>query len=174
MNQNHISRINGIDIVTVERNGDIFVPIKPICSALGIDFSAQYNKIQSDETLGSTIAIIAMVAADSKDREMVALPLKFIYGWLFTINPGKVAPEAREAVTRYRRECYDVLYEHFTGSMRRTIETNNAEIELLQQINAAVSDEKEAKSRRKKAEEALGKLRTERLSPQPSLFMSDN
>lgn len=102
---------------------------------------------------------------------MFCLPLKYVYGWLFTINPKNVAPEARDAVTRYRRECYDVLYEHFTGSMRRTIETNNAEIALLQQINSAISEEKEAKSRRKKAEEALGKLRSERLNPQPSLFI---
>ena len=102
---------------------------------------------------------------------MYALPLKFIYGWLATINPGKVSGEARGAVARYRRECYDVLYEHFTGSMRRTIETNNAEIELLKQINSAISDEKEAKGRRKKAEDALDKLRAERLNPQPSLFM---
>lgn len=101
---------------------------------------------------------------------MYGLPLKYIYGWLATINPGKVAPEAREAVTRYRRECYEVLYEHFSGSMRRAIETNNAEIELLQQINSAISDEKDAKGRRKKAEAALNKLRSDRLNPQPSLF----
>lgn len=96
--------------------------------------------------------------------------LRDVYGWLATINPGKVAPEAREAVTRYRRECYDVLYEHFTCSMQRTIETNNAEIELLRQINSAISDEKEAKDRRKKAEKDLDKLRAARLDPQPSLF----
>lgn len=54
--------------------------------------------------------------------------------------------------------------------MQRTIETNNAEIELLRQINAAILDEKEAKGRRKKAEAALGKLRSERLNRQPSLF----
>ena len=34
--------------------------------------------------------------------------------------------------------------------MRRTIETNQAEIELLKQINTAISDEKAAKERRKK------------------------
>lgn len=118
----------------------------------------------------STTAIITAVAADDKEREMYCIRLRDVYGWLATINPGKVAPEAREIVTRYRRECYDVLYEHFTGSMRRTIETNNAEIELLQRINSAISREKEAKSDRKKAEEALGKLRSERLNPQPSLF----
>lgn len=168
--QQLISRINGIDIVTVDLDGEIFVPIKPICEAIGIDARAQRDKIQSDEILSSTGVLSTSVAADGKEREMFCLPLRYVYGWLFTINPKNVVPEAREAVTRYRRECYDVLYEHFTGSMRRTIETNNAEIELLQQINSAISDEKEAKGRRKKAEEALGKLRAERLNPQPCLF----
>lgn len=169
--QTLISKINGVDIVTVERDGEIFVPIKPICEAIGIDVDAQRNKLNSDQFFNSTTAIIAAVAADEKEREMYCIRLRDVYGWLATINPGKVAPEAREAVAVYRRECYDVLYEHFTGSMRRTIETNNAEIALLQQINSAISEEKEAKTRRKKAEEALGKLRAERLNPQPSLFM---
>lgn len=52
--------------------------------------------------------------------------------------------------------------------MQHTIETNKAEIELLQQINSAISREKEAKAERRKAEEALGKLRAERLNPQPA------
>lgn len=168
--QQLISKINGVDIVTVDRDGEIFVPIKPICDAIGIDVDAQRNKLNADDFFNSTTAIITAVAADDKEREMYCIRLRDVYGWLATINPGKVAPEARETVTRYRRECYDVLYEHFTGSMRRTIETNNAEIELLQQINSAISREKEAKSDRKKAEEALGKLRSERLNPQPSLF----
>ncbi len=170
MLQTLISKINGVDIVTVDRDGEIFVPIKPICDALGIDAKAQRTKLQDDEFFASTGAIITSVASDDKEREMYCIRLRDVYGWLATINPGKVAPEAREAVIRYRRECYDVLYEHFTGSMQRTIETNNAEIELLQQINSAISDEKEAKGRRKKAEEALGKLRAERLNPQPTLF----
>lgn len=168
--QTLISKINGIDIITVERDGETFVPIKPICEAIGIDVESQRDKIQADEILSSTAVFSTAVAADGKEREMYCLPLRYIYGWLFTINPKKVAPEARWAVSRYRRECYDVLYEHFTGSMRRTIETNNAEIELLQDINAAITDEKEAKARRKKAEEALSKLRSERLNPQPRLF----
>lgn len=165
-----ITKINGVDIVAVDRNGEIFVPIKPICQALAIDVKRQREKIQEDEILCSVGGLTPSTGADGKTYEMYCLPLRYVYGWLFTINPKNVAPDAREAVARYRRECYDVLYEHFTGSMRRTIETNNAEIELLQQINSAISDEKEAKGRRKKAEEALDKLRTERLNPQPTLF----
>ena len=168
--QTLISKINGVDIVTVERDGEIFVPIKPICEAIGIDPKVQRRKLQEDEFFASTGVIMTSVAADEKEREMFCIRLRDVYGWLATINPGKVAPEAREAVAVYRRKCYDVLYEHFTGSMRRTIETNNAEIELLEQINSAISREKEAKAERRKAEEALGKLRAERLNPQPCLF----
>lgn len=170
MQSQFINKINGVDIVTVERDGEIFVPIKPICDAIGINADGQRIKLRDDEFFNSTTEIISVVAADGKEREMYCIRLRDVYGWLATINPGKVAPEAREAVSRYRRECYDVLYDHFTGSMRRTIETNNAEIELLKKIKDAISEEKEAKSRRKKAEEALGKLRSERLNPLPRLF----
>lgn len=168
--QQLISKINGVDIITVEREGEIFVPIKPICDAIGIDARAQRAKLQEDDFFSSTGVIITSVAADDKEREMYCIRLRDVYGWLATINPGKVAPDAREAVSRYRRECYDVLYEHFTGSVRHAIETNRAEIELLQQINAAISDEKDTKTRRRKAEDALDKLRAERLNPQPTLF----
>lgn len=170
MNENPITRINGVEIMTVERDGEVYVPIKPICEAIGITDRPQREKLQTDEFFDSVGTIIVSTGADGKSYEMYALPLKYIYGWLATINPGKVAPEAREAVTRYRRECYEVLYEHFSGSMRRTIETNKAEIELLQQINSAISDEKDAKGRRKKAEEQLARLRAERLDENPTLF----
>lgn len=119
--QNFITRINGADIVTVDKDGETYVPIKPVCDALGIDAKNQRTKLQEDEFFASTGVIITSVAADGKEREMYCLRLRDVYGWLATINPGKVAPEAREAVTHYRRECYDVLYEHFTCSMRRTI-----------------------------------------------------
>lgn len=170
MEKQFITTINGVDIVTVDKDGETYVPIKPICDAIGIEAAAQRVKIQSDEFFNSVGSIIESTGSDGKHYDMFCLRLRDVYGWLATINPGKVAPEAREAVTRYRRECYDVLYEHFTCSMQRTIETNNAEIELLRQINSAISDEKEAKDRRKKAEKDLDKLRAARLDPQPSLF----
>lgn len=165
-----ISTINGAEILAVDREGEIFVPIKPICVALGIEASPQRDKLQKDEFFNSVGTIIVSTGADGKSYEMYALPLKFIYGWLATINPGKVSGEARDAVTRYRRECYEVLYEHFTASMARTIETNNAEIALLNDLNHAITSEKEAKTQRRKLEQSLEKLRKERLNPQPMLF----
>lgn len=42
--QQLISRINGVEILTVERDGDVYVPIKPICEAIGIADRPQREK----------------------------------------------------------------------------------------------------------------------------------
>lgn len=170
MDKQVITTINGIEISAVrDENNNFFVPVKPICLALGIDFAAQYNKLQADLTLAPTIAIIATVATDEKERNMVCLPLKFIYGWLFTINPGKVNEASRESVLKYRLECYNALYRHFAGSLRRRVEENEAEIAALKAVNDAISREKEAKADRRKAEEHLASIRKQRLDSCPVL-----
>lgn len=177
MPQTLISRINGVDIVTVEREGLILVPIKPICQALGIDDKRQREKIQEDEILCSVGGLTPSTGADGKTYDMFCLPLMYIYGWLFTINPKNVSPEAREAVSRYRRECYDVLYRHFNESARRQQEQNRAEKSLLDEkakCLQVIATSKEcinsANGRIRKVDEQLAKLQAERLNPQPSLF----
>lgn len=167
---NSITTINGTQIVTVDEAGDIFVPIKPICTALGISDQSQRKNIAEDELLSSVGTLRVSTGADGKQYEMFCLPLKFIYGWLFSINPKNVAPEARENVSRFRRECYEALYDHFSASIKRTIEFNKTEIELLEKINEARIEEKEARTRRQEIESKLEKIRKSRLNPQPALF----
>lgn len=168
--ENKITRINGVEISAVMENGDCYLPIKPICEAIGVNFATQYAKIKEDKILSSTVALRTTVGGDGKDREMVCLPLKYVYGWLFTINPENVKTEARETVERYRRECYDALYEHFSQQVRRTIEANQTEITLLNRLNSAIADKKDASRRIKETEKMLVEVRAERLDPQPSQF----
>lgn len=171
MNQNSIAKINGVDIATVTtEDGSIFVPVKPICQALTIDFEGQRQRIARHYILGSTAFTLKAVAADEKEREMLCLPLEYIYGWLFTIDAGLVAESRRDAVANYQRECYNALYEHFAGNLRRQVETNRAEIKALQAVNDAILREKEAKTDRRKAEEHLAKVRAARLDDAPTLF----
>lgn len=177
MKQQSITRINGVDIVTVEENGAILVPIKPICTALGINAKAQRDKIHQDETLESVGVLSTPTGADGKQYEMFCLPLKYIFGWLFTIQPDRVAPDAREAVINYRRECYDVLYDYFSGGARRQQEMNLMEQELLgrkESLFCEIKDHKGAIGACNKAIDKidiqLRQLQTERLNPQPSLF----
>lgn len=107
-----ITRVNNVDIVATN-NAEKLVPIKPICDALGIDPKVQRNKIQEHPILSSTGVLSTLVAADGKQREMLCLPLEYVFGWLFTINPSNVSDEARESVVQYQLQCYRALYEYF-------------------------------------------------------------
>lgn len=170
-NRLSIGKINGIEIAAVRNeSGEIHVPIKPICEAIGIAADAQRNKIQSDITLASVASIINATGSDGKSYGMVCLPIKYIYGWLFTINPGKVDPDARESVIKYRQECYDVLYDHFERRTRRQNEENQAEIRILEEINGLLSQEKTLKCQLKERRNDLAKIRAARLDDQPMLF----
>jgi len=44
-------------------------------------------------------------------QEMVCLPEKYIYGWLFSINSES------EDLAKFQLECYDILFDHFHGAM---------------------------------------------------------
>lgn len=171
MEKQFITTINGIEIAAVrDGNHNFFVPVKPICDAVGVNYESQYAKLKEHEILAPTIVLSAMVAADGKEREMVCLPLEFVYGWIFTINTKNVSKEAHDSVLRYQLECYQALYTHFAGSLRRRVEENEAEIKALQAVNEAILREKEAKADRRKAEELLNAIRKARLDTAPTLF----
>ena len=165
-----ITTINGIEIFAVtDENNNFFVPVKPICQALGIDPEGQRQRILRHYILSSVAFTLKATGTDNKNYDMLCLPIKFVYGWLFTIDANLVNESRRETVAEYQRECYDALYRHFAGSLKRRLEENQAEIDALQKVNDAISREKEAKSERRKAEENLARIRASRLDSTPCL-----
>lgn len=171
MDKQVITTVNGIQIVAVtDESFNTLVPIKPICDAIGVAFERQFSKLKEHEILAPTVTLRVMVAADGKQREMVCLPLEFVYGWIFTINTKNVSKEAHDSVLRYQLECYQALYTHFAGSLRRRVEENEAEIKALQAVNEAIKGVKAAKAAQKEAEEHLDAIRKARLDTAPTLF----
>lgn len=164
------SIINGVEIsAEVANNGQVYIPVKPICDAIGVQFEAQYHRLSRHYILASTMSTMDMVAADGKQREMVCLPLEYVYGWLFTIDANLVADANRDNVKRYQLECYEILYRHFAGSLRRRVEENEAEIAALKAVNDAILKVKDAKAEQRKAEENLAAIRKSRLETAPCL-----
>lgn len=171
MDKQVITTVNGIQIVAVtDESYNTLVPIKPICDAIGVAFERQFSKLKEHEILAPTVTLRVMVAADGKQREMVCLPLEFVYGWIFTINTKNVSKEAHDSVLRYQLECYQALYTHFAGSLRRRVEENEAEIKALQAVNEAIKGVKAAKAAQRQAEEHLDAIRKARLDTQPTLL----
>jgi hypothetical protein len=113
METNTIAKVNEV-VILMANDEQKLVPIKPICEALGIEFEPQRRKLNDDDFLNSVTTLGVSTGSDGKEYEMVCLPLKYIFGWLFTINPKNVKLEAQEAVSKYRIECYDALYRNFS------------------------------------------------------------
>lgn len=153
-----VARINNVDIVVIE-NGEKRVAVKPICEALGVDFSAQLQRLKTDPILSSTVGIIPTVGGDGKDREMVTIPFKFVFGWLFLIDSRKVNEDARETVMRYQLECYNSLYKHFIELDEYLKFRNDMAEQKFLEVEKYRDDFKNAKTNLDKAKEEFAEIR---------------
>lgn len=170
MSKQHITTINGVNIFAESTEQGIFIPIKPICEALGIDYTAQKQRIHHHCILSSTEVPLTSVAADGKAREMTCLPLEYVYVWLLTIDASIVADNACYRVAAYQRECYDALYFHFAGRIHRAEQQAKAEAEMIRRKAVLNESIKEHKAEIKDIDARLEKLALQRTEVHPNLF----
>jgi hypothetical protein len=119
-----------------------------------------------------------VVAADGRLREMLCLPEKYVYGWLFSINSE--SPELIE----YQQKCYDILFQHFHGALTGRIETltqrSETQLQILDlqekvdmklQAMEEYQKIKELKGLDKKLKQSLTEMDTELMEAQLRLFI---
>lgn len=102
-------------LVQVDEEGDnlVYVPLRPLCDFLGLNWSAQTRRLRRDAVLTDMASTVAVTATDGRQRSMICLPLDYLNGWLFGINASRVKEPLRDKVIRYQRECYRILSEAF-------------------------------------------------------------
>lgn len=105
--------INQVSFQCPQEDGQVFVPIKPICEALGISHQGQTEVVKNHPIWGSTVRLSLTVGGDEKQREMLCIPLKYAFGWLMGIDARSVKPEAYDSVVRYQEAAYEALYDRF-------------------------------------------------------------
>lgn len=165
-----VVKFSGANLACIKDGNMIWVAIKPVCEALGLDAKNQYEQILGDEVLGQLVGEHPLVAADGKTRTMYCLPLDFINGWLFQIKfTNTMSEETKQNLLTYKRECYRVLANHFFGNMRRQIEVNTMEISLLEEINQLNEQKNELTNVLRQKKSKLDKIRELRLKPDPEL-----
>ncbi|HCF5588809.1 TPA: phage antirepressor N-terminal domain-containing protein [Pseudomonas aeruginosa] len=99
-------------LLLVERDGQPFVPMKPVVEGMGLDWKSQHAKLQGGR-FNSVMVMITTTGADGKQYEMACLPLRKLAGWLMSIHASKVRPELRQGVIDYQNECDDVLWAYW-------------------------------------------------------------
>lgn len=96
----------------------VYVPVRPLCDFLGVDWSSQRRRLVGDPVLSGEVRPV-VISTDGGPQEMLCLPLDLLNGWLFGINPNRVRDDIRERLIRYQRECYRVLAAAFQGPAAR-------------------------------------------------------
>ena len=110
-----IVKVNNTDIECPYENEQHYVAVRSICKALGIDHQKQFERIKNDPILKDayTDTVYTSDSSGTRKQAMFCLPVRYIFGWIFTIDESKVSDRARPTFMQYKRECYDALYEHF-------------------------------------------------------------
>ncbi|MGM0530441.1 MAG: phage antirepressor N-terminal domain-containing protein [Bacteroidota bacterium] len=113
MRRRPLLEFNGKDIPYVVVEDTTFIAIRPICDALGVDYHRQYKNIKKDKILNGVLSKQPTRDSESRMRNYIMLPEKYVYGWLFKINSNI------PALHEYKKKCYDILYNHFHGELTK-------------------------------------------------------
>jgi hypothetical protein len=102
-------------VIAGDDQAEIYVPLRPICDHLGLSWNGQRERLHRDPVLADALRMVrvARPRAAGGDPEVLCLPLDLLPGWLFGISAARVKPELQEKVTRYRRDCFRVLWRAF-------------------------------------------------------------
>lgn len=106
-------------VVLLGRDNEPYVAMRPIVENMGLAWSPQRTKLA--ERFGPVVTEIVTTGVDGKQYAMSCLPLRKLAGWLYTINPKKVAPELRDKIIQYQEECDEVLWRYWTKDQKQYV-----------------------------------------------------
>ncbi|MBY7924555.1 phage antirepressor N-terminal domain-containing protein [Vibrio fluvialis] len=104
---------HGSNLFILDHNGEPYTPMRPIVEGMGMEWSYQSRKLNSNKERWG-VAVIATVAQDNKTRETLCIPLRKLFGWLQTLQPNRIREDIRDKVIQYQNECDDVLWKYWT------------------------------------------------------------
>lgn len=102
---------NGKRISVLSNDGQWWVAIRPICDALGIEYTRTFKNLKEDDFFRDALAKQPTHDTLGRVQEMVCIRERDVYGWLCSLRS-----ESTE-LAQYKRKCYDILYNHFHGAL---------------------------------------------------------
>jgi len=135
MNKNITIQFHETELVCVETPDGVFVAVKPICEAIGLNWQQQHKTICANPILGPASCLYTMQVG-GQGREMFCLPMDYVHGWLFSIEANRVSDEARPLLLTYQRECYKALKEYFTREQETVSPALAAHVKRVEALQA--------------------------------------
>ena len=121
-------------LVALAPDGNLYVALRPITEALGLAPNGQRARIQRDPFLAEGTQTLRMTGADGRQRAMFALRVALLNAWLLNVDTGRVRSELQATITRYKRECAQVLWRYFQGEPRELVPAASPAVTDLAQL----------------------------------------
>jgi len=102
----------GDTVFLVEHNEEPYVPARPIVDNIGLKWSSQHRKLQSNDKRWGVLMMRTPSLGGT--QEMVCMPLRKLPAFLFSIDARKVKPELRSKIEMYQEECDKALWDYWT------------------------------------------------------------
>lgn len=115
-----------------ESTGVVYVALKPIITAMGLDAKRQLEKVKNDSRFN--YGLMPMVGADGKKREMGALAVDHLPAFLYSINPNRVRKDLRDRIIAFQTETFAVINAYWRTKTRQSAATPARIGELEQRI----------------------------------------
>lgn len=103
---------HGDELDVVPGEGVAHLVVRRVCEVLGVSYQGQIEKLKSDPSIGLKMILTPSAGGP---QETACIDIRSLPLWLATIHPSKVKPDVREKLVAYKRECAEVLAEHFLG-----------------------------------------------------------
>lgn len=129
MSAMEIVQFHGSALEAVRIEETVWVSVRRMCEALGLDAEGQRQKLSNRERTPWAVACMTKATGpDGKNYESFCLDLDSVPMWLATIDASRVAEASRPKVILFQRECAKVLRDHFT---RRALPTRTEVARML-------------------------------------------
>lgn len=126
-----------------------YVALRPVCEVLGLDFSAQRQRLKR-KTWACVVIMTTQMPGDDQRRDITLLDRRTFTMWLATVDTNRIKDErSRTLIDAYQCEAADVLDQYFHEGTAINPRTEAKELmELIALAKGAISpDHLEAKAR---------------------------
>jgi hypothetical protein len=165
--------VNSVSLIAFQEDGEWWLAVKPLCAALKVDYKQQQKNISTDPILSRASCVRTTHDTTNRRQEMLCLPERYVYGWLFGLRSESTA------LAKYKQVCYDVLFDYFHGNSGKRaqvlvkIKVLDAEIFKVQEslkTNAEFIHLKDLKLQKGELERQLNQLDEDMIDNQLDLF----
>lgn len=105
---------HGTELQLVDKDGQPYVPMRPMVEGIGLDWKSQYRKLSANQRRWGMVMMTTPSAGGNQDASCI--PLRKLAGWLSSLEPSRIKVAAvREKIELFQDECDDALWQYWNA-----------------------------------------------------------